>query len=51
MRPVEPENVREVPLQVINEIANAAHAKLAEVAEVLANLGGVEIELLGQLLR
>ena len=50
MRPVQTENVRQVLLQVIDEITNAAHAKLAEVAEVLANLCGIEIELLRQLL-
>ena len=38
-------------LQVADVVADAAHAELAEVGEVLANLGGVEMELLGQRLR
>ena len=38
-------------MQVLDVIADAAHAELAEVGEVLADLRRVEVELLGQRLR
>ena len=37
--------------QILDVIADAADAELAEVGEVLANLRGVQVELLGQRLR
>ena len=48
---VEAEDLPQVPLQVLDVVADAAHAELAEVGEVLADLRGVEVELLGQRLR
>ena len=36
--------------EIVHEITYAAHPELAEVTEILANLGGVEIELLGKFL-
>jgi hypothetical protein len=38
-------------LQVLDVVADAADAELTEVGEVLADLGGVEMKLLGQRLR
>ena len=40
-----------MPLQVLDVVADAADAELAEVREVLADLRGVEVELLGERLR
>jgi hypothetical protein len=40
-----------VALQIADVVADAADAELAEIREVLANLGGVQVELLGQRLR
>ena len=37
--------------QVLDVVADAAHAELAEIGEVLANLRGVQMKLLGQRLR
>src|SRR5439155_23621177 len=48
---VETENLSEVALEIAHVVADAAHAELAEVREVLADLGRVEGELLGQRLR
>src|SRR5688572_30129387 len=45
---IEAENLPQVPAQFLDVIADAAHAELAEVREILANLGGVEMELLGE---
>ena len=41
----------ELSLQVLDVITHAADAELAEVGEVLSNLRGVEMELLGKRLR
>src|SRR5882762_11680638 len=51
MRLVEAENFRQVFPQVVDEIPGPAHAELAKVTQVFANLRRVEIELLSQLLR
>ena len=37
--------------EILNEIPRPAYAEFAEIAEVFANLGGVQVELLGKLLR
>ena len=49
--PIEAENLPQVPPQLLDVIADAAHAELAEVGEVLPDLRGVEVELLGKRLR
>ena len=46
-----PRICRKVALQVADVVADAAHAELAEVGEVLADLRGVEVELFGERLR
>ena len=48
---VEAENLPQVAAQLLDVVADAADAELAEVREVLADLRGVEVELLGQRLR
>src|SRR4030095_10516503 len=48
---IEPEDLPQVPAEVFDVVAHAAHAKLAEVREILPNLSGVEVELLGERLR
>ncbi|MNC95728.1 hypothetical protein D3C83_129170 [compost metagenome] len=48
---VEAENLPQMPPKVLHVIADAADAELAEVREVLADLRGVEVELLGKRLR
>ena len=48
---IEAEDLAQVALQVLDVIADAADAELAEVGEVLADLRRVEVELLGQRLR
>src|SRR3954470_18745363 len=45
---IEPEDLAQVTSQIGDVIADAAYAELAEVREVLANLRGVEMELLGE---
>ena len=45
---IEPEDHPQVALELLDVVADAAHAELAEVGEVLADLGGVQMELLGQ---
>ena len=45
---IEAEDLAQVPAQVLDVVADAADAELAELGEVLADLGGVEAELLGQ---
>ena len=40
-----------MPAQILDVVADAADAELAEVREVLANLRRVQMELLGQRLR
>src|SRR5262249_52910162 len=49
--PVGPENALEPGLQARDVIADAANAELAEIRQVLAPLGRVQIEPLGQVLR
>src|SRR4030095_4676979 len=49
--PVEPQNLTEMTAQLFDVIADAADAEFTEVREVLSNLRGVEMELLGQALR
>ena len=48
---VEPEDLAQVPAQLLDVVADAADAELAEVGQVLADLRGVEMELLGERLR
>ena len=48
---VDAEDLAEVPAQLLDVVADASHAELAEVREVLSNLRGVEMELLGKPLR
>ena len=48
---IEAENLAQVALQIADVVADAAHAELAEVREVLADLRGVQVELLGERLR
>ena len=38
-------------LQIADVVTDATHAELAEVREILANLRGIEVKLLGQRLR
>ena len=49
--PVEAEDLPQVRAQLLDVVADAADAELAEVGEVLANLRRVQVELLGQRLR
>src|SRR5262245_46013063 len=48
---IEAENLSEMALQVADIVADPAHAELAEVGEVLADLRGVQMKLLGERLR
>ncbi len=48
---IEPQDHPQVALELLDVVADAADAELAEVGEVLANLRGVQMELLGQGLR
>ena len=48
---IEAEDLAQVALQIADVVADAADAELAEVGEILANLRGVQVELLGQRLR
>ena len=48
---IEAEDLAQVALQIADVVADAADAELAEVGEVLADLRGVEVELLGERLR
>ena len=48
---IEAEDLAQVPLQIADVVADAADAELAEVGEVLADLRGVQVELLGERLR
>ena len=45
---IEAEDLAEVALQVAHVVADAADAELAEIGEVLPNLRGVQMELLGE---
>ena len=47
---VEPQDARELRLETRHVIPDPAHAELAEVGEVLPDLGGVQSEALGQIL-
>ena len=48
---VEAEDLPQMPLQIADVVADAADAELAEIREVLADLRGVQMELLGERLR
>ena len=48
---VEAENLPQVLLEILDVIADAAHAELAEVREVFPNLRGVQMELMRERLR
>ena len=48
---VEAEDLPQVRAQLLDVVADAADAELAEIGEILANLRGVQVELLGQRLR
>ena len=48
---IEAEDLPQVAPQILDVVADAADAELAEVREVLADLRGVEVELLGERLR
>ena len=45
---IEAEDLAQVALQIADVVADAADAELAEVGEVLADLRGVEVKLLGE---
>src|SRR5690606_20736406 len=45
---IEPEYLAEVALEVADVVADPTDAKLSEVGQVLADLGGIQVELLGQ---
>ena len=49
--PVEAEDLPQVAPQILDVVADAADAELAEVGQILANLRGVQVELLGERLR
>ena len=49
--PIESQDLPQVPPQFLHVVAHAADAELPEVRQVLANLRGVQVELLGQRLR
>ena len=51
MRGVETEYLRDVIAQVVDVVADAAHAKLTEVPKIFPDLSGIEVELVGQRLR
>src|SRR5690606_10151407 len=48
---VEAEDLAQVAAEVLDVVAHAAHAELAEVRQILADLRGVQLELRRQLLR
>src|SRR5678815_3565604 len=48
---IEAENLPEVPAQFLDVVTDTSDAELAKVRQILANLRGVEMELLGQGLR
>ena len=48
---IEAEDLAQMPLEIADVVADAADAELAEVGEVLADLRGVQMELLGERLR
>src|SRR5687768_7016666 len=49
--PVESEDLAEMPAQILDVIADSPNAELSEIREVLANLGGIQMELFRQRLR
>src|SRR5262249_4703002 len=48
---IEAENLLQMPPQLLDVVPDSPHAELTEVGQVLANLRGVEMELLRQGLR
>ena len=48
---IEAEDLPQVPAQFLDVVADAADAELAEIRQVLPDLRGVQVELLGQRLR
>src|SRR5687768_2323152 len=48
---IKAEDLAQVPLEILDVIANAPHAEFAEIRKVLADLRRVEMELFGQRLR
>jgi len=48
---IEPEDLAQVPAELLDVIADAPDTQLAEIREVLANLRGIEVKLLRQRLR
>ena len=48
---VKAQNLPEMALEILDVVADAADAELAEIGQILANLGGVEVKLLRQRLR
>ena len=45
---VDAEDLAQMAPQLLDVVADAADAELAKVGEILANLRGIEVELLGQ---
>ena len=48
---VKAQNLPEMPLEILDVVADAADAELAEIGQILADLRGIQMELLGQGLR
>ena len=48
---IQAEDLPQIPLEILDVIADATHAELAEVRQILADLGRVQMKLLGQGLR
>jgi hypothetical protein len=48
---IESQNLTEMALQVADVVADPSNAEFAEIGQVLADLGGIEMELLGERLR
>ena len=48
---IQAQNLGDVFAQIFDVVTDTANAKLAKVAQILPNLRGVEIKLLGQRLR
>src|SRR6185503_6526947 len=45
---IEAQNLAQMALQIADVVADAADTELAEIREILANLRGVQVELLGE---
>ena len=45
---IQAENLAEVPPQILDVVSDAPNAKLTEIGQVLANLGGIQVELFGK---